>query len=76
MSVCSTHLWEDPDPEQDPDPYLWLTDTDADPEGPKHMDFMDPDPEHCFIKWYGSADQEIYRTTRYGSGTMLGIVIS
>ncbi len=31
----------------DPDPYLWLADPDRIQEAQKHMDPMDPDPQHC-----------------------------
>ncbi len=34
----------DPEPDSDPDPYLWLM--DPDPGGQKHVDTVDPDPDH------------------------------
>ncbi len=37
---------EDPDPDPNPDPYLWLK--DPDPEAQKHVDPVDPDPQHWF----------------------------
>ncbi len=35
-------------PDPDPDPYLWQMDPDLIREAQKHVDPVDPDPEHCF----------------------------